>query len=137
MSSSYPGCLSGSCSLVIDFNPRSHPHSTYAQKSPKLNPPPPLYAIVRICLDPSPPLLCVRTMWMTSMENKVCQTRNYVWSYWIIDSYKMFWSQKFTENIIIFVVYNKDGKHVANKDDLDDELKPNFFTIYKVFDYIM
>ena len=49
----------------------------------------------------------------------------------------MFWSQKFTENIIIFVVYNKDGKHVANKDDLDDELKPNFFTIYKVFDYIM
>ena len=26
--------------------------------------PPPLYALVRIWLDPSPPPLCVRTMWM-------------------------------------------------------------------------
>ena len=45
----------------------------------------------------------------------------------------MFWSQKFPENITIFVACNKDGKHVVNKDDLDDELKPNFFTTYKVF----
>ena len=57
----------------------------------------------------------------------------------------MFWSQKFAGNIIIFVVDNKDSKHGANKDDLDDEPESepkqllttlqyiNFFTtLYKV-----
>ena len=45
---------------------RGHPHSTYAQKSPKLDPLPPLCAIVRIWLDPSPSPLCVRTMWINN-----------------------------------------------------------------------
>ena len=57
----------------------------------------------------------------------------------------MFWSQKFAGNIIIFVVDNKNSKHGANKDDLDDEPESepkqlfttlkyiNFFTtLYKV-----
>ena len=43
--------------------PKGRPHSTYAQKSPKLDPPPPLYAIVRIWLDL---LLCVRTLYIHS-----------------------------------------------------------------------
>ena len=30
-------------------------------------PPPPLYTVVRIWPDPSPPPLCVRTMWMIPM----------------------------------------------------------------------
>ena len=38
-----------------------HPHSTYTRKSPKLDPPLPLYAIVRIWLDPP---LCVRTFYI-------------------------------------------------------------------------
>ena len=44
-----------------------HPHSMYAQKLAKLEPPPPplLYAIVCIWLDPSPHPLCVCPMWMT------------------------------------------------------------------------
>ena len=48
---------------------------TYATLKP---PPPPLYAIVRIWLDPSPPPFYVRTMWMTpnletfsSLQNKL------------------------------------------------------------------
>ena len=40
---------------------RGHPHSTYAQKSPKLDPLPPLCAIARIWLDPP---LCVRTVYI-------------------------------------------------------------------------
>ena len=40
---------------------RGHPHSTYAQKSPKLDLLPPLCAIVRIWLDPP---LCVRTVYI-------------------------------------------------------------------------
>ena len=36
-------------------------HSTYAQKLPKLDPPPPLYAIVSIWLDTP---LCVRTVYI-------------------------------------------------------------------------
>ena len=35
------------------------------------NPPPPLYAIVRILLDLSLPPLCVRTIWMTPRVNLV------------------------------------------------------------------
>ena len=34
-----------------------------------LKPPSPLHAIVRIWLDPSPPPLCIRTMWMTPYEH--------------------------------------------------------------------
>ena len=36
-------------------NTRDHPHSKYAQKSIKLEPSPPLYAIRRIWINPPPP----------------------------------------------------------------------------------
>ena len=41
------------CMYLKSFQSRGHPHIRYAQKSPKLDPPPPrLYEIVRISLDP-------------------------------------------------------------------------------------
>ena len=42
---------------------RGHPHSTYAQKPPKLDPPPPLYAIIHTC-PPPPPLTFMRTYFL-------------------------------------------------------------------------
>ena len=43
-------------------------------------PPPPLYAMVRIWLDPSPPPLCVRTMWMTPKldDLDMCGTTKFI-----------------------------------------------------------
>ena len=41
----------------------------YAQNSPKLDPHSPLYAIVRIWLDPSPPPLCVVTIKDVKLSN--------------------------------------------------------------------
>ena len=41
---------------------RGHPHSTYAQKSPKLDPPTPLYTIIHTW--PPPPLTFMRTYFL-------------------------------------------------------------------------
>ena len=45
-------------------NTRDHPHSKYAQKSIKLEPSPPLYAIRRIWINPPPPTPPMRTYFL-------------------------------------------------------------------------